>query len=343
VIRELGHGGMGRVFLAERVDGAYEQRVALKLTRSGSGNPQVLRERFLFERQVLARLQHPNIARLLDGGVTDDGTPYIVMEHVAGEVITTWADARCLSLRARLELFLATADAVHYANRNLIVHRDLKPSNILVTEDGAVRLLDFGVAKLLEEIATGSTPETMTGMLMITPEYAAPEQIDGGDVSFATDVYALGVVLYELLTGRLPVEITRRSIQDLLRTSRIEAPAPSATVATHSAERSTEVARQRKTDPPALARQLRGDLDAIVLKALRKEPERRYVHAGEMAEDVERFLGGYPVRARPDSRSYRARKFVRRHAVLVGASGLLAVSLLAGAVATLWQARAAVH
>jgi len=341
LIRELGHGGMGRVYLAERADGAYRQRVALKLVRREAAHPQ-LRERFLFERQILARLQHPNIARLLDGGVTDEGAPYLVMEHVEGRPITEWADARKLSVAARLELFLSVADAVYYASRNLTVHRDLKPANILVTEEGSVRLLDFGIAKLLEDVDEGGAgPETMPGALMLTPEYAAPEQIVGGTISFATDVYSLGAVLYEVLAGRVPVEVTRRSLDDIARAAKTDVTAPSRSVDSATPERAFRVAELRGTSVRSLVKALRGDLDAILLKALRKDPERRYLNAGEMAADIRRFLRGYPVRAGPETFIYRASKYMRRHAVLAGAGVALAASLVAGVIGTVYQARAA--
>ncbi len=354
IVRALGQGGMGTVYLAERADGQFEQQVALKLIRPGMDRREILR-RFLQERQILARLQHPNIARLLDGGVTDDGQPYFAMEYVEGEPITAYCDAHRCSVEDRLRLFLDVAEAVAFAHRNLVVHRDLKPSNILITEDhraeAHVKLLDFGIAKLLhKDDAEETLIETQMGLRVMTPEYAAPEQARGDAVTTATDIYALGVVLYELLSGHRPYAFTLRSAMEMERViCGTEPPRPSAIAAREEAVRrsngTTEtirpeaVAAARGTTPERLRRHLAGDLDTIILKALRKEPALRYASAEALVDDLRRHLDGQAVEAHRGSVGYRARKFVRRHRVGVAAAVGAVVLLLVGVAGTLWQAR----
>jgi serine/threonine-protein kinase len=309
LIRLLGRGGMGRVYLAERNDGQFEQRVAMKLlSRDGYG--QQFRHRFLEERQILASLNHPHIARLFDGGMTTDGTPYFAMEYVDGQPIDQYCRSHGCSIRNRLLLFQAVCDAVQYAHQNLIVHRDLKPSNILVTDEGTVKLLDFGIAKLVKS-EPAATHQTTTRLRWITPEYASPEQVRGGVITTASDVYQLGVVLYELLTERRPFNVRGKRPSEAERILCTEAPARPSSVA------STDAAHTA----------LRGDLDTIVLKALRKEPERRYASVEALVEDVKRYLAGRPVTAQPDTWLYRSRKFVGRHrqGVVMAAIGLLLV------------------
>jgi serine/threonine protein kinase/Flp pilus assembly protein TadD len=306
IVRELGCGGMGAVYLAERVDGQFEQRVALKLIRRGMASDEILR-RFLRERQILARLQHPHIARLLDGGLTGDGRPWFAMEHVEGVALTRYADVSRLTIDERVRLFLGICGAVHHAHEAGVVHRDLKPSNLLVTAAGEVKLLDFGIAKLLEEEGRGST---RTGVRPMTPEYAAPEQIRGEPITAATDIYGLGVVLYEMLTGCHPY---RRGSQDTpaeveRRICDQEPPRPSTLVGHADA-----VGRARRTTPAQLRRRLAGDLDNIVLRALEREPARRYPSALALSEDLRRHLAGRPIRARRATMVNRARKFGRRH------------------------------
>jgi serine/threonine-protein kinase len=321
VVELIGRGGMGEVYLAERED-QYRQRVALKVVRAGLAVHE-LRARFRTERQILARLQHASIARLLDGGVTEDGRPYLVMEHVAGVPLTEWCEARRLPVAERLSLFLGVCRAVEFAHRSLIVHRDLKPGNIQVTAAGEVKLLDFGIAKLLDaEAPEGAAPETGTGMGLMTPEHAAPEQVRGEPVTTATDVYALGVLLYELLCGRKPHRLDDRPLAELLRDVLERDPPPPSALAAAT-----------------LRRKLRGDLDAIAGKALRKEPERRYASAEQLARDLERHLEGRPVMARRGSALYRAGRFLRRNAVPVAASAILALLLLGFSIATLVQSR----
>jgi serine/threonine-protein kinase len=346
---ELGRGGMGTVYLGERADGQFDQRVAIKLTNVLAGRPDSdgLVRRFLAERQMVARLQHPNIVRLIDGGTTTDGRPYCVMEYVQGAPIDEHCDQRRLGVEARLRLFCAAARAVHHAHRNLIVHRDLKPSNILVTDGGEVKLVDFGIAKSLEEARAGApaTPLTRTGHHVLTPEYASPEQIKGGAITTATDVYALGLVLYELLCGHRAQRIDDGSYHAIVQAVLdSEPPRPSAAVlrgeeqpaeddGAPSATTPDRVAAARGTTPGRLARALSGDLDRIVLRAMEKEPERRYPSAEALAADVERFLDGRPVTARGDSAAYRTRMFVRRHVWGVAAAAAFAL-LLGGYAAT---------
>ncbi|NBC15798.1 MAG: protein kinase [Bacteroidetes bacterium] len=345
----LGRGGMGAVYLGERVEGDFEQQAAIKLIHAGLRSPE-LRRRFHTERQVLARLQHPNIARLLDGGVTEDGVPYIVMEHVDGLPLTDYCDLHCLDTDARLDLFLTVCDAVRYAHRNLIVHRDLKPRNILVDTEGRVKLLDFGIAKLLDEEPSAEGPVT-TGLRVMTPEYAAPEQVRGEPVTTATDVYALGIVLYEVLTGQRPYRLSSSAPSEIERVICGTDPARPSTMITRAASADDppttrpvtpeEIGAARSTAPDRLRRRLTGDLDVICLKALRKEPGRRYASAEQLADDLRRHLDGLPVTARPDTLRYRATKFIQRHKVGVVAATLVILALVGGIVATAWQARVA--
>lgn len=361
--REIGRGGMGVVYLAARAND-YTQRVAIKVIKRGMDTDFILR-RFRTERQILASLEHPNIARLLDGGTTEDGLPFFVMEYVEGVAIDDYCAAHHLSIEERLGLFLDVCAAVSYAHRHLVVHRDLKPSNILVTADGAPKLLDFGIAKLVD---ADKAQATETAMRLMTPEYAAPEQARGASVTTASDVYALGVVLYELLAGQRPYNFTSRSAEEIRRliTEREPVP-PSAAVsravsrAASTHERADAVSGEAKdaaTNPASEAkatnrisddegerrrwhRRLRGDLDNIVLMAMRKEPARRYASVEHFAEDIRRHLQGLIVRARPDTLHYRATKFVGRNRVGVIAASLVLCALLVGMTTSVWQARVA--
>ena len=344
LLRRIGRGGMGEVYLAER-DEPYRQEVAVKFVRFGLHLDEVIR-RFRAERQILARLVHPNIARLLDGGVTEDGRPYLVMEYVVGVPVTEYCDRRRLTIPERLRLFATVCDAVQFAHGNLIVHRDVKPSNVLVTDGGDVRLLDFGIAKLLDPADSQQPFETQTSLRLLTPDYAAPEQVRGGSVTTATDVYALGVLLYELLTGHHPHRFSTRTQAEIERVVCEQPPSSPSTVVLTHAERPTadgtttvvtpeDVSDQRGIKVVRLRKTLRGDLDNIVLMALRKEPERRYVSAAQLAEDIDRYLVGRPVIAQKDTIAYRARKFVRRNRTAVAvAAGVFALMLGFGVAVT---------
>jgi eukaryotic-like serine/threonine-protein kinase len=320
LVRELGRGGMGTVFLAERDDDQYHARVAVKLVRPGMDTEFIL-DRFRRERQTLARLQHPNICRLLDGHTTDSGLPYIVMEYIDGQWLTEYARARALDVPARLRLFLEVCSAVDYAHRNFIIHRDLKPSNILIDHNGVPKLLDFGICKLL---TTDAVVGVDTVVAPMTPNYASPEQVNGEPVTVLSDVYSLGAVLYELLVGRCPRSFEQLTPAAIARTIEMPITLPSAAAADH-----------------ATARQLRGDLDNILMRALDTEPERRYESAAQLADDLRRFLDDEPVRARPDTMRYRASKFVRRHRQMLGAALLVFIALTAGLTFAIYEARIA--
>jgi serine/threonine-protein kinase len=301
LVREVGRGGMGTVYLAERAD--VEMRVALKLVAGGLASP-ARTERFLFERRVLARLEHPNIARMLDAGIAPDGTPWLAMEYVQGERIDEWCKARGLGVRERLVLFEKVCDAVAYAHRNLVVHRDLKPSNILVTAEGEPRLVDFGIAKLLEDTTDTSQTLTVAGARALTPEYASPEQLRGDAITTASDVYQLGVLMFQLLTGRLPQRSSGQSLHELQ--------------AVNVGDR---------------------DVENIVRKAMDPEPDRRYDSAKQLREDVERYLGGHPIIARAPTLRYRAAKFVRRHRASTAMAAGIALMLIVSSAITIVQAR----
>lgn len=318
LVKELGRGGMGAVFLAEREDDAFEKQVAIKLIREGLNNTAFL-NRFLQERQILAGLEHPNIARLIDGGAFESGRPYFVMEYVKGEPLDSYCDNHNLSITQRLALFQIICDVVHFAHQNLVVHRDLKPSNILVSEDGVPKLLDFGIAKILDrrglEIPKASTVE---GMRPMTPEYASPEQIRGEAISTTSDIYALGVLLCKLLTGRSPYRLKKTTPNELENAiCKQEAMKPSFLISSELKGRKTQTSIPQSSieDPRKLVRKLEGDLDNIVLMALRKEPNRRYDSAAQFSDDIRRHLKGFPVVAHRDSWWYRTRKFVSRNRI----------------------------
>ncbi|MFN8573260.1 MAG: serine/threonine-protein kinase [Gemmatimonadaceae bacterium] len=346
VIRELARGGMGVVYLAERADGQFQQRVALKLIRHGMGSDEI-HARFLTERQILARLNHPNIARLLDGGLSTDGRPYFAMEYVDGVPITTHCDAGALPVASRLALFEKVCEAVRLAHRSLVVHRDIKPSNILVTADGTVKLVDFGIAKLLgSDDEGGPSVETRAERRVMTPEYAAPEQVRGDAITAATDVYALGAVLYELLTGRRAHRLQRSTASEIERVICEVPPEPMSSAVTKPSVDGSEAATEpdsrsaaRATTVPKLRRILRGDLDTIAAKALQKDPDRRYQTVDALIEDLQRFGSGRPVLARPDSFIYRTRKFVARHRVGAALAAVAVVSLVGGLAAFVAQSQ----
>ena len=353
IIRELGHGGMGTVFLAVRADDQYRKEVAIKLVNRGMDTDMILR-RFMMERQILANLEHPNIAGLFDGGSTEDGLPYFVMENIEGERIDKYCNVHDLSIPERLRLFREVCGALQYAHQNLVVHRDIKPGNILITSEGVPKLLDFGIAKLLTpnwNTETGDATASMVGLL--TPEYASPEQLRGLGITTASDVYSLGVVLYELLSGNRPYELKSRLPDEVVQIVLREEPEKPSTVVSRQlslSRRSTAESRSSKQDTASKVdsrfaipnpKFLRGDLDNIVLKALRKEPSRRYSSVQELSEDIRRHLDGLPVTASPDTLSYRAGKFVQRHKVGVLAAAVVLITLIAATLVTTWQARVA--
>ena len=324
LIRAVGQGGMGVVFEAYRDDDQYRKRVAIKTISRGRDSDLILR-RFRYERQILARLEHPNIAALYDGGVTQSGQPYFALEYVEGKPIDGYCDDAKLDVRARLQLFRQVCDAVAYAHRSLVIHRDLKPNNILVTEDGTVKLLDFGIAKLLDEDEDALSGLTQTGSILLTSAYASPEQVRGESVTTATDVFSLGLVLYKLLAGRHPFAEGGESGEEVRRRIREEDPRPPSGAPTTNAGRRT----------------LRGDLDSIVQMALRKEPARRYSSVDQLSTDIHNYLAGFPVIAQPDSVGYRVKKFAKRNRAAVSSGAVAVLALTIGLAATAWQAEAA--
>ena len=338
LLRLLGEGGMGVVWLAERTDGAYEQQVAVKVLKRGMDTHAILR-RFLQERRILARLNHPNIVRLVDGGMTSDGRPFYVMDYVDGAAITTYAREHALDVRARTELLVVVSDAVAYAHTQLIVHRDLKPSNVLVDAQGSPRVLDFGIAKLIEQ--SGEQTVTGTGMRVLSPAYAAPEQILGEAIGTATDVYALGLMFCELLTGQLPRQRRGATSAQLALDVTQEVVDRASTLAARLDANQMRETYGNHGDARQLARSLSGDLDLIIATALQREPARRYPTAAAFADDLRRWLDGRPISARADAPGYRLRKFVRRHKLGVAAAAIMTFSLLAGLGAALWQANIA--
>jgi len=349
VIREIGRGGMGTVYLAARADDEFRKHVAIKVITAGFDHETII-QRFKNERQILAGLDHPNIARLLDGGTTEGGAPYFVMEYIEGPTIRDYCDTHRLKTVERLKLFRDVCSAVHFAHQNLIVHRDIKPANILVTENGTPKLLDFGVAKLLSPNASEVTEATSRVM---TPEYASPEQARGDTITTESDVYSLGVLLYELLTGHRPYRVSSRSMMEIIEAICEQDPAKPSTAILRTdtspgAGGNTEVtvtpeavSKARDSEPHRLRRELEGDLDNIVLKAMRKEPQRRYASVEQFSEDIRRYFEHLPVIARQDTVSYRTGKFIARHKAGAAALLLIAFTLLSATIVTAWQARVA--
>ena len=337
IVQEIGRGGMGAIYLAERED--FQHRVALKIIKRGMDTDEIIR-RFERERQVLAALNHPFIARLLDGGATDDGLPFLVMEYVEGAAITDFCEENALNIEERLALFRKVCAAVAFAHRNLIVHRDLKPSNILVDKNGEPKLLDFGIAKLLAPEESEQTTET--GFRLLTPEYASPEQLRGERVTTAADVYSLGVLLYELLTGHRPHKITSRNAAEIIRAVCETLPERPSSVVSRPLPDGKNITSENKglrtKDHGRLTKSLKGDLDNIILKALRKETAERYSSVEQFAEDIGRYLTGLPVIARPATFGYKAAKFVERNRASVAFAGIALIALLAVTSAALWQA-----
>ena len=352
ILEEIATGGMGAVHRAIRADGEYRQQVALKIVRAELGG-EFTAARFKNERQILASLDHPNIAKILDGGTTSEGVPYLVMELIEGLPITEYCDEHKLSLDARLDLFRTVCSAVHYAHQHLVIHRDIKPANILITAEGMPKLLDFGIAKILDpSLPPENTTMTAAGSWLMTPEYASPEQFRGGAITTATDVYSLGLVLYELLTGHHAFHLTSRMPHEIARLICEQDPErPSAAIRrTEPIDREGQVSdpvgpdvisRARRETIHKLRRRLTGDLDNIVMKAIRKEPGDRYSSADQLSEDLRRRLEGLPVRARKNALSYRLWKYVSRHKVGVTAVALVFLTLVGGLVATVREARIA--
>src|ERR1700688_2078182 len=342
VVSILGHGGMSTVYRGERDDSQYQQTVAIKVLHHAILHPR-LRSRLHSERHILATLDHPSIARLIDSGDLDDGTPYLVMEHVDGESIDVYCDSRTLFVRERLEMFLQVCTAVQYAHRNLIVHRDIKAANIFVTGDGTAKLLDFGIAKLLApESLSHTLPVTRLQERILTPENAAPEQVFGRAITTATDIYSLGVLLYQLLTGRSPYRLLSYSQLQLERAICMDDPVrPSQMVISKlSGEKDADRSRisdRRGLSPQRLRARLSGDLDAIIAMAMRKEPDRRYPSVEALADDLNRHLLGQPVRARQGDWRYNTAKFMRRHLLVVAGVAAAFLGLAAFAGITLWQ------
>lgn len=353
ILRPLGRGGMGDVYLAVRHQ-PFKRYVALKIVRRGMDTREILL-RFEMERQILASLNHPNVARLLDGGVTDNGLPYFAMEYVEGLPLTRYCDAHRLDVDERLRLFQTVCRAVQYAHQNLVIHRDLKPSNILVTQDGTVKLLDFGIAKLLNpNLSPLAMPVTRTEVRRMTPEYASPEQVRGETLTTASDVYALGVILYELLTGHRPYRLTKRTTMEIAQVVCKQDPErPSTKVIQHESithgDGTTKeitpatVSEARAVTIERLRRRLRGDLDNIVLMAMRKEPSRRYGSAEQFGHDLEGYLAGQPVVAHRDTRAYRLKKFVGRRRIETLAAAIIAVLLVGFSLFTALQSRTVVR
>ena len=322
VIREIGSGGMGAVFLARRNDGEFDQLVALKIIRQSIAESHII-ERFKRERQILASLNHPNIAKLLDGGVSGSGEPFIAMEYIEGEQITDFVSRQNFSIEFKIKLFIKVCSAVAYAHRNLVIHRDVKPGNILVSPDGEPKLLDFGLAKLIDESLLSDPTQTQTAFRALTPAYASPEQLKGEPLTTASDIYSLGVIFYELLAGRRPFLFEGKSLNQIIETVTGIAPQPpSSQSALHS-------------------QQLKGDLDNIALMALRNEAERRYVTVDQFTDDIERYIKGMPVLARSNTLTYRTSKYLGRHRIGVSAAILVFVTLITGVVISLWQTRQA--
>jgi non-specific serine/threonine protein kinase/serine/threonine-protein kinase len=338
--RLLGEGGMGEVYLARDVE--LDREVAVKLVKRGLGTADVLR-RFRHEEQILASLNHPHIARLFGGGRTKEGLPYFVMEYIEGEALDKFCAARSLSTAARLRLFRKVCAAVSYAHQHLVVHRDIKPSNILVTPAGEPKLLDFGIAKLLDPERAESASHTVTMLGVMTPDYASPEQVRGEPVTTASDIYSLGVLLYELLTGHRPYHLQSHRPEEIARVICEQEPERPSKALSHPGMRNAESKTDASDPTPAIRnpKSLRGDLDNIVLLALRKEPARRYPTVEQFSEDIRRYLEGLPVVARKSTFAYRAAKFVGRHKVGVASAALVALAVVAGVTATVWQTRVA--
>ncbi|MEP6900191.1 MAG: serine/threonine-protein kinase, partial [Actinomycetota bacterium] len=352
IVREIGHGGMGVVFLAERADETFQKQVAIKVVKHNFAERETLR-RFQIERQILANLEHPHIAQLLDGGATEENLPYLVMEYVEGLPLLEFCRHHDLDVKAQLVLFQKICSAVQYAHQHLVIHRDLKPSNILVTNSGEPKLLDFGISKLINTEADAT--QTQTDFRAFTPDYASPEQIRGDRVSTATDIYSLGVILYELLTDARPFKSDSKNIGEIAQAICENEPTKPSDVATRqhgntaedqirptkTQKSKTEEKKEIRKTQIAKRKSLKGDLDNIILTALRKEPNRRYASVKDFSEDIGNYLNGMPVKARPNTFFYRSEKFIKRNRAASVVATLLVLSLIGGIITTAWQARIA--
>jgi eukaryotic-like serine/threonine-protein kinase len=342
ILKLLEHGGMGSVYLAERAGVQFKQQVALKVLRSGF-NTQNQTRRFLAERQILATLNHKNIAGLIDGGVTDDSQPWFAMEYVEGIPVNEFCNRKKLNINERLRIFLDICSAIQYAHNKLIIHRDLKPSNILVTQSGTVKLLDFGIAKVTntESSQDDIVPLTRTGFLPLTPAYASPEQILGKAITTSSDIYQLGILLYELLTGCRPYEVSGKTPSQIEEIICEKQPPLPSTVLNHinTSDKENQHSKQSNQSPGVLKKNLKGDLDTIIMKALRKEPERRYQSSDQLSADIQFFLDGKPVSAHPDSKKYRAKKFVQRHKIGFASTVAILLLLTGYAITITWHSQ----
>jgi serine/threonine protein kinase len=347
ILREIGRGGMGTVYLARRADELFAQQVAIKVVTPESAGPEVI-QRFLQEREILASLEHPNIGRLYDGGSTEEGWPYFVMEYVDGKPIDAWCDERKLNVTERLRLFQGICAAVHYAHQRRVVHRDLKPGNILVSADGAVKLLDFGIAKLVRSEPNGRVPMTRDGMHLMTPEYAGPEQIRAEGITPQTDIYSLGVILYELLTGRQPYRLKSRIFHEILRVICEEPPQRPSTAVIRYDDRPTQdgktmriapgvLSQTREATPVELKRRLAGDLDHILLKALEKDPGRRYHSAEEFRMDLDRHLRAEPLLSGENAWWTSVGRLLGRHKVPIALGAGLFIAVVTGGIRIQWS------
>jgi eukaryotic-like serine/threonine-protein kinase len=327
LLHKIGRGGMGTVYLAERNDDLYKNRVAVKIMRRGMDTDDILK-RFRDERQILARLNHPNITHLHDGGITSDGRPYFVMEYVEGKPITKYCDDNKLALHKRIDLFLQICEALEYAHQNLVIHRDLKPENILVTEQGIVKLLDFGIAKLLDENKAQSYTQVVNSGKLMTPEFASPEQVHGSPINTTSDVYQMGLILYTLFCGQHAYDIKNKSMAEIEQTILHQNPVkPSERIMHVPPEILLDVCENRSVSPKKLKSFLKGDLDTILMRALQKKPERRFSSVTEMKDDIERFRKGLPIRSRGDNFSYKSAKFIKRHSLAIIFSAVFLMTL----------------
>lgn len=341
IIREIGRGGMSAVYLASRDDGLFERNVAIKFLH-GLIHGRDMHRRLQTEQRILARLQHKNIAQLIDAGVTEESRPYFILEYIDGNPLLEWCNEQRLSFSERLKIFEQVCEAVQFAHQRLIVHRDLKPSNIFVNKQGSVKLLDFGIAKILEDSPQIDEPVTRTGLFLMTPEYASPEQINGGTITTATDVYALGLLLCELMTGSLPYDVSGKNPIEIGSVVSDTSPVkPSSIIGSKKSGHESRPVHQEGINNKQLKKRLKGDIDNIVLKALRKEPERRYGSADQLLQDILRYQNNLPVAARPENTAYLTGKFVRRHRTGVSGALIIALVLIFTAIYSIKQARTA--